>query len=229
MTDENDINKSNPMWLWSLVDSTDPAHTKEVNLGRKFNAIDPYQQILRATTIFGPAGTGWGWRLVSITPLNESKQVAVAIDMWIEDSDKTFVSVGQCGMYTDRAMSKPDNDCVKKAMTDAITKGLSYLGFNADVFLGMFDDSKYVAEQRQKYEDQHQTDKENKKKPRGQVDQEWADGLISLLESAVDLKAVNEIADDNRDEYNKLRKRNIDLGKKVKACLDNQRKKFGSK
>jgi len=39
----------------------------------------------------------------------------------------------------------PDTDAYKKASTDGLTKLLSHLGFNADVFLGMFDDNKYVA------------------------------------------------------------------------------------
>lgn len=38
-----------------------------------------------------------------------------------------------------------DHDAPKKALTDAITKGLSYLGFCADVFLGEFDGNKYTA------------------------------------------------------------------------------------
>ena len=38
-----------------------------------------------------------------------------------------------------------DDDCIKKVQTDALTKGLSKLGFNADVFMGRFDDNKYVA------------------------------------------------------------------------------------
>ena len=37
-----------------------------------------------------------------------------------------------------------DDDFMKKVATDALTKGLSKLGFNADVFMGKFDDNKYV-------------------------------------------------------------------------------------
>jgi hypothetical protein len=37
-----------------------------------------------------------------------------------------------------------DSDAAKKATTDALTKLLSHLGFNADVFLKKFDDNKYV-------------------------------------------------------------------------------------
>ena len=37
---------------------------------------------------------------------------------------------------------KADDDFAKKLETDMITKALSRLGFNADVFMGMFDDNK---------------------------------------------------------------------------------------
>ena len=40
--------------------------------------------------------------------------------------------------------NRVDDDCIKKVATDALTKGLSKLGFNADVFMGRFDDNKYV-------------------------------------------------------------------------------------
>jgi hypothetical protein len=36
-------------------------------------------------------------------------------------------------------------------MTDALTKGLSQLGFNADVFLGLYDDNKYVEAVRREF------------------------------------------------------------------------------
>lgn len=37
-----------------------------------------------------------------------------------------------------------DMEASKKSLTDAIKKCLSMLGFNADIFLGMFDDREYV-------------------------------------------------------------------------------------
>ena len=47
--------------------------------------------------------------------------------------------------------TKLDDDCIKKVATDALTKGLSKLGFNADVFMGRFDDNKYVSTLETKY------------------------------------------------------------------------------
>ena len=44
-----------------------------------------------------------------------------------------------------------DDDCFKKVSTDALTKGLSKIGFSADVFLGMWDDNKYVAQVTQEF------------------------------------------------------------------------------
>ncbi len=44
---------------------------------------------------------------------------------------------------TSKGHQRVDEEAWKKARTDATTKGLSMLGFNADVFLGLWDDSKY--------------------------------------------------------------------------------------
>ncbi|MFQ5631094.1 MAG: hypothetical protein ACE5I1_20160, partial [bacterium] len=44
-----------------------------------------------------------------------------------------------------------DDECIKKVVTDAETKALSKLGFNADVFLGLFDDSRYVDDLRKEF------------------------------------------------------------------------------
>ena len=60
--------------------------------------------------------------------------------MWHGDRTQTVKQVGQKSL----GAQKPDEDAVKKAVTDGLTKCLSYLGFNADVFLGLFDDNKYV-------------------------------------------------------------------------------------
>jgi uncharacterized short protein YbdD (DUF466 family) len=58
----------------------------------------------------------------------------------------TVVSAAQRKMGT-----KNDDDCFKKVVTDCLTKALSYLGFSADVFLGQFDDNKYVQQQHAKH------------------------------------------------------------------------------
>ena len=136
---------SDNMKLWDKVCTTDPSHTKKVNFGRAITAIDPYRQIENATREFGSAGKGWGWEVkkVEYTSTNE---VAILISLW-HGEENTCGGVeqwGQASLFIDKAEKKKDGDCFKKATTDGITKCLSYLGFNADVFLGKFDDNKYV-------------------------------------------------------------------------------------
>ena len=139
---------SDNLELWRRVEKTNPAHTKSVNFGRKITAIDPYQQIRSATEQFGSAGNGWGWEVVNVQHLS-TNEVCVLIRLW-HGSDKTkFIEQwGQCSLFIDKAEKKKDTDCMKKATTDGITKCLSYLGFNSDIFLGKFDDNKYVQERK---------------------------------------------------------------------------------
>ena len=128
--------------LWDKVSKTDPAHTKKVSQRGGFTAIDAYHQIHNATQEFGPVGTGWGWSILSYQV--HEPFIIVNLEFWHGNKSQHFAVFGCAELMGKRN----DADAPKKALTDAITKALSYLGFNADVFLGKFDDSKYV-EQRQ--------------------------------------------------------------------------------
>ena len=44
------------------------------------------------------------------------------------------------------------NDCYKKLRTSAQSKSLALLGFNADIFMGLFDDCAYVEDMRAKHD-----------------------------------------------------------------------------
>ncbi len=135
---------NNNMELWNRVSKTDPAHTKHVNVRGGFTAIDPHSQIQSATEAFGPAGIAWGWEVLRVEYL-PTGHVAQLIGLWHSTEEKPAVQQwGQASMYVGGKTDRPDVDCMKKAATDGLTKCLSYLGFNADVFLGKFDDNKYV-------------------------------------------------------------------------------------
>lgn len=129
--------------LWNRVEKTNPAHTKNVNFGRSITAIDPYRQIMNATEQFGPAGQGWGWSIVE-THFLPTNEVACLIRVWHGSPERFIEHWGQNSLFMDKAEKKKDGDCMKKAATDGLTKCLSMLGFNADIFLGKFDDCKYV-------------------------------------------------------------------------------------
>ena len=149
--------------LWNRVCKTDPESTKKVSRGaRKFTAIAAYSQIKAATKLWGPVGQGWGWEIKNIQfwgDPSDANLCVVHITFWYSYEDvnpnennpfrrQEFDSVGvnvAARKVRDKGYISVDDDCAKKALTDAITKALSYLGFNADVFFGGFDDNKYVA------------------------------------------------------------------------------------
>lgn len=141
--------KENTMRIWDAVSKTDVDHTKQVTFGRKFTAIDAHSQIMEATRKFGPVGEGWSYENhYGETHLQDGRIIA-----WC-DVTLMWGEVGKYGPVRGGAMlvskldKQPDTDAYKKASTDGLTKLLSHLGFNADVFLGQFDDNKYVEERR---------------------------------------------------------------------------------
>lgn len=131
------------MRIWNQVCKTRPSTTKKVEFGRKFTAIDAYSQIQRATELFGPMGIGWGY---AVEVLSDDTLFIAKLGLWYILDGKRSEPITVFGSAM-KGEKKRDQDAPKKAVTDALTKALSYLGFNADVFLGLFDDNKYVTEQ----------------------------------------------------------------------------------
>jgi hypothetical protein len=131
------------MNIWDQVQKSDPASIKEVSFGRKFNAINAQHQVKKATEMFGPIGKGWGVANEEFTPIAPGLILYQADFWWKEDDDTNQFGIS-ASIATHSNAGKLDDECVKKVATDALTKGLSKLGFNADIFLGMWDDNKYV-------------------------------------------------------------------------------------
>ena len=134
--------------IWSQVDKTDPAHTKKVTQRGGFTAISAAYQIMRATEVFGPVGEGWGY--TAGEPIFHDLLVMVPVTLWHGDRANVFGPMFGGAEWKDKN-GRLDSDAAKKATTDALTKLLSQLGFNADVFLGRFDDSKYVADMEREF------------------------------------------------------------------------------
>lgn len=137
------IDKSINMQLWNAVEKTDKKFTKQINIGRKFTAINAQYQIKTATEYLGPIGDGWGVKNESFTIICEGLLGYQAI-FWYKIGDLCYEYSINSSIATHSRAGKLDEDVYKKVSTDALTKGLSKLGFNADVFLGRFDAQKYI-------------------------------------------------------------------------------------
>ena len=156
MADEN-------MKLWRSVERTDPAQTKKIT-GKSYkgDSPKPHWIIMRATETFGPCGIGWGFSIdervengAMIEPGHFERMHIAKVKVWYEwDGKRGEVEhIGGtpfCGKRSD-GRTFTDEDSAKKSVTDALVKALSMIGFAGDIFLGRFDDSKYVQDTREEF------------------------------------------------------------------------------
>jgi hypothetical protein len=138
--------------LWNAVEKTDPKHTKQANVkGNKLTSIKPQYQILQATKQFGSYGSKWGFKNISYdTRLVDVNGLMIFKAVFYYPSGE-FETINTISIWRDGAMTKPDDEWAKKVETDTLTKSLSKLGFNADIFLGRFDDLRYVEEMKEEF------------------------------------------------------------------------------
>jgi hypothetical protein len=141
--------------LWDSVQKTDPKQTKKAKIGMmNITAICPQYQRKNATDKFGPYGIGWGVNdeIWTMETYGSDEMCRYNATFWYILDDKPgefpICSNIKAAYVTDRGKGylKVDDEYAKKAQTNAMTKGLSMLGFNSDVFEGLHDDSKYVSE-----------------------------------------------------------------------------------
>ena len=142
----------NNLELWKKVEKTNPNYTKVANVkGNKITSIAPQFQIKNATEHFGIYGVTWGFKDVEIdyTLVPVCGMVYWKAIFFFPNGE--FPATNSISIWRDGAMTKPDDQFAKKVETDSLTKCLSKLGFNADVFLGLFDDVRYVNDMKQEF------------------------------------------------------------------------------
>jgi hypothetical protein len=129
---------------WEDLKTTDTRFTRPAG---RFTAIDAHWQVMRMTEQFGPVGIGWNWKSEhSYTDKLVFASVSIAIakasdNLW--DWIGPMTSVGE--LYPQaRLKGAFDKEASKSVTTDALTKLMSHTGLSADVFMGRFDDNRYV-------------------------------------------------------------------------------------
>ena len=137
------------MDIWNKLAKSDPKYLKKVSFGsRSFTAIDPQYQVRMMTEQFGPVGEGWGWtadtRFINLA--NGDTAVIGDVTVWHGSPANSFGPFAGCRKFFDAAKGRLAEDAPKMAITDGLTKALSHIGCNADVFLGEMDGNKYAAD-----------------------------------------------------------------------------------
>lgn len=167
--------KKDNLALWHTVEKTNPAYTKNANVGgNKITSISPQFQIMNVTEQFGSYGSTWGFKDIELdfslvnTPFRREKKEGTYPNIKVvglEDAvmglvvfkaiffypDGEFPIINSISLFTNNDMTKIDDNFAKKIETDALTKAISKLGFNADIFMGKFDDVRYVEEMKKEF------------------------------------------------------------------------------
>lgn len=150
--------KPGNMRIWEKHPQTDLSFTKESEYGRKQTSINPQYQKKILTEMFGPCGIGWGfdykfWSFNATGKASknapEKEHLVIVCDgiLWYMDNDKRY----EIPVTRDKIYDVGDHTYIK-LQTECISKAVTYIGVNADIFLGYHEDVDYVANSN-KYED----------------------------------------------------------------------------
>ena len=138
--------------LWLAVEKTNPMYTKNANVkGNKITSISPQYQIMNVTEQFGVYGQTWGFKSIELDYRLADTLGLVVFKGTFFFPNGEFPIINSISLFMDNARTKVDDNFAKKAETDALTKAISKLGFNADIFMGKFDDIRYVEEMKKEF------------------------------------------------------------------------------
>ncbi|MCJ2090369.1 hypothetical protein MKK88_30945 [Methylobacterium sp. E-005] len=160
----HEVAMSDNLDIWNRLGRTDPAHTKGFKRAGGFSgtAIKPIYTDQKMTEVFGPCGDGWGYSepTFQLVPAPDGQTAVYCwLSVWYRKADGTR-SEPVHGVGGDFAVKKfssgmvVDDEGFKKAFTDALGNAMKHLGMSADVHMGRFDDSKYVAELKREFAEQ---------------------------------------------------------------------------
>lgn len=169
--------------LWHKVEKTNPAYTKAANVGgNKITSIAPQYQIMNVTEQFGSYGSTWGFKNIELDySLIEKLDLCVFKAIFFYPGGE-FPIINSIKMFMDNAKTKIDDNFAKKIETDALTKAISKLGFNADIFMGKFDDVRYVEEMKEEFKSPEQKAEEEVKAKELERLQNIADDIVKFTE-----------------------------------------------
>ena len=177
--------------LWDRVRKTDPENTKYVNQRGGYTSIKPQSQIMAATEEFGKYGSGWGFESIDLDmSAAEALDVVLvrAVFFYIDNGEKKTFPINNS--WPIRSGSRVDTDFAKKAETNTMGKALSKLGFNADIFMGEYDDPDYV----QAVGDEYALEKaEDKIEEKAKQEAEYAEWVASASITLAGCVSMNEL------------------------------------
>lgn len=152
--------KKSATTIWDYASTTPLSATKKFSGNGGGTSISGYWMFKKATELWGPCGTGWGYEILEETFQNGAPildkngeticyQVlhTIKLMLWYGSSRDNYVTQFGHTPFVMKSNNGPytDMDVSKKSLTDAIKKALTMLGFSYDIFIGLHDDAAYVS------------------------------------------------------------------------------------
>lgn len=182
--------------LWESVEQTDLTFTKHVAQRGGYTAISPQYQLKVATEKFGPYGAGFGLASSDFDfNLVESANVVIhkAVFFYNLEGQRFEFPISNAiefARITKDGKKIVDVDFAKKVETNTVSKALSKLGFNADVFLGLMEDNSYLAELQNEIAIQKADDKDAELIKQRLEHEQWREKELATYP---ELKSVNAL------------------------------------
>jgi len=157
MSDDQDKEIPATLQLWEKVSTTDAKDLKDID-GSDLKSIRAISQIKKATELFGVYGNKWGLRNIKAdySLIDSCGLALLKADFFypLETSEISFeisnsIQVKKHLGDEFSGASVIDGDFAKSLETNTISKALSRLGFNADVYSGEIDKPEYLNERRE--------------------------------------------------------------------------------
>lgn len=203
------------MKIWDQVATTETKYTKKAKVsGQEITSLNGTAMIMKATSVFGPVGIGFGWKVLEERfdkgieifsgegdnrfSLGHTSNHTVRILLWyVLDGQRGEIESYGCTNYIYKSSygMSCDGEAPKKSTTDAIKKALSALGFSADVFLGLFDDTAYVDALKAEEAIENAEDKEAEIARQEAERLAYIKGLIDSMNGALSLREATKIHD----------------------------------
>ncbi|MES2752840.1 MAG: hypothetical protein V4661_15845 [Pseudomonadota bacterium] len=212
MNAESKVRAASNTAIWDALSKTDPAHTKGFKRSGGFSgtAIKPIWIVKRLTEQFGPCGVGWGMGqpVFQVVPAGDETMVYCTVECWHNNGGEGVATL--YGVGGDKVTAKRkegsgfnDDEAFKKAFTDAVGNAFKFIGVAADIHMGQFDDSKYVAEVAAEFE-------ETKREPVPGITKikERLGKMLTEGNSLTDADAFSALVKANKDDLKTIRDAN---------------------
>jgi hypothetical protein len=137
----NDETKKTNLKLWESVEKTPEDLIEKVDAGdgKKLNSIPAINRFKKATEVFGVYGDKWGLKEIKHTELHINNlaigNLQAVFFYTHNDKEISFeISNSISILFWEDGKPKANVNYRKSIETDTVTKALSKLGFNADIY-----------------------------------------------------------------------------------------------